>query len=383
MATCFIFAKYLTDEGCLCLVLNQQGDVETPLAQCNFHEIQQLQVNATTVVVLSTSIASIFRIALPWLPEKKARAAIPFALEDKLSENVSELHFAFDRSHYHNGHYLVVVCNKSIISLLVEAFDRHNLNFDIMTLDWFALENNEACVMDTNVLVHNNLVFNGSLAPELALTYLNDIAEEQTVYRFPDSGIPVTATNMQMVDIASSLWIAQRLKNLKLLNLCQGQLQHGNSKTKTRRWYWAAMSMSLIWLLTLLVINSMKIQSLNVQTKTIDAEIATVYRHFFPDAKQIISPKFRITQLLKSRKNDGDNAFWVLLNELTQAGKINQSEVQQLRYQNQIMHVTVTSKDFDSLEALQTFLKKAEIQVRQSQASTKDDKVVGTLELNL
>lgn len=383
MATCFIFAKYLNDQGCLSLVLNQQGEVEAPLAERSFGDIQQLQINAKTVVVLSAGLASIFRIQLPWLPEKKARAAIPFALEDKLSENLSDLHFAFDRNYYQNGHYLVVVCNKSMLIQMIETLDNHGLNFDVLTLDWFALANNEVCVLDTNVLVHNDLLFCGSLAPELALTYLNGISEEQTIYTFLDSNVPLIIKNEQAQTIESSLWIAKRLNNTKLLNLCQGQLQHGNSQTKAKRWYWAALAMSLIWLVTMIVTNSIKIHSLNAQIQTVDAEIANGYRVFFPDAKQIISPKFRINQLLKSSKTDSDNAFWILLNELTQAAKNNGSVIEQLRFQNQIMQVTVISKDFDSLEALQTFLKQADIHVKQSQASTKEDKVVGALELNL
>lgn len=383
MATCFIFAKYLNDQGCLSLVLNQQGEVEAPLAERSFGDIQQLQINAKTVVVLSAGLASIFRIQLPWLPEKKARAAIPFALEDKLSENLSDLHFAFDRNYYQNGHYLVVVCNKSMLIQMIETLDNHGLNFDVLTLDWFALANNEVCVLDTNVLVHNDLLFCGSLAPELTLTYLNGISEEQTIYTFLDSNVPLIIKNEQAQTIESSLWIAKRLNNTKLLNLCQGQLQHGNSQTKAKRWYWAALAMSLIWLVTMIVTNSIKIHSLNAQIQTVDAEIANGYRVFFPDAKQIISPKFRINQLLKSSKTDSDNAFWILLNELTQAAKNNGSVIEQLRFQNQIMQVTVISKDFDSLEALQTFLKQADIHVKQSQASTKEDKVVGALELNL
>ena len=383
MATCFIFAKYLTDQGCLSLVLNQQGAVETPLAQRSINEIQQLQINAKTVVVLSTEYASIFRLELPWLPEKKARTAIPFALEDKLSETVRDLHFAFDRTHYQNGHYLVAVCNKSFLTSLIESLDNYKLKFDVLTLDWFALANNEACVMDTNVLVHNNLVFNGSLAPELALNYLDGLAEEQTIYTFPNSGLPITNSKVQTQDIDSSLWIAKRLNNQKLLNLCQGELQHDSTQTQIKHWYWAALGMSMLWLITMVVLNSFKIHAMNEQINALDAEIAKAYRVFFPDAKQVISPKFRIAQLLKSQKNNGDNAFWLLLNELTQAAQNNKSEVEQLRFQNQILQTTVISKDFDSLEALQNFLKNADIHVRQSQASSKEDKVTGALELSL
>lgn len=383
MATCFIFAKYLTEQGCLSLVLNQQGAIEAPLAERSINEIQTLQINAKTIVVLSTEFASIFRLELPWLAEKKARAAIPYALEDKLSEHVNDLHFSFDRIHYQNGHYLIAVCNKSFLAKLIETLDNYKLKFDMLTLDWFALANNEACVMTTNLLVHDNLVFSGSLAPELAINYLDGITKEQILYTFPDSGLPITNSKAQAQDIQSSLWIAKRLNNQKLLNLCQGELQHGSTQTKTKRWYWAAGGMCALWLIAMVVSNSIKIHSMNAKINALDTEITKAYKVFFPDAKQVISPRFRIAQLLKSQKNNGDNAFWILLNELSQAAQNNQSEVEQFRFQNQTLQTTVLSKDFDSLEALQTFLKKADIHVRQSQASSKEDKVIGALELSL
>ena len=383
MATCFIFVKYINDEGCLSVTLNQQGDMEAPLAQRSFSEIKQMQTNTTTIAVVSTEHFSLHRLELPWLAEKKARAAIPYALEGKLAENVEDLHFAFDRNHYQHDHYLIAVCNKSWLIELIATLDNYNLHFDSLTLDWFALANNEACVMDTNVLVHDNLIFCGSLAPELALIYLQNVPAEKTIYTFVTNNSEPVTGSVQAIEMDSSLWIAKRLQAHKYMNVSQGALRHGNSHAKTQRWYWAAAAMSLVWLISILLNNGIKIHTLNAQTKDIDSQIASSYRYYFPNAQQIISPRFRIGQLLKSRKNDNDTAFWILLNQLTQASQHIQSTVEQFRFQNRILQVTVISKDFDALEALQTFLQKAAITVKQTQASSRDDKVIGTLELSL
>jgi general secretion pathway protein L len=104
---------------------------------------------------------------------------------------------------------------------------------------------------------------------------------------------------------------------------------------------------------------------------------------FFPQAQQVISPRFRIGQLLKSQKNLGDNPLWLLLNQLTQAMQQGGSTIEQFKFQGQTLHVTVLSHDFDALEALQTSLQKAGVTVKQSQASSHEKQVMATLELSL
>ncbi|MDP1602599.1 MAG: type II secretion system protein GspL [Legionella sp.] len=383
MVTCFIFLKYLTDEGCLSLCLNQQGELHAPLAERTFSEIKQLQLNAKTIAVVSTEYVGLHSVELPWLPEKKARAALPFALEDKLAENVDELHFAFARQFYQNGRYLVIICNKSWLMDILATLEDHHIHFDNITLDWFALDDNETCILSSSLLTHNEPFFSGALAEELAISYLKDLSLDQTIYTFTDSDPLLLAPTAQVTGIESLLWIAKRLHVKKTINLSQGPLEQSSSHFKTKRWYLAAATMSLLWVAILLIGNGLKIYSLNSQVSEVDKQIATVYRQFFPKAQQIISPRFRISQLLKSRKNDTDKAFWSLLNQLTEAITKNNSKVEQLRFQNQLLQVTVVSKDFDTLEAVQTALQKASVKVKQSQAASTGDKVTATLELSL
>ncbi|MGQ3888961.1 type II secretion system protein GspL [Legionella sp. CNM-1927-20] len=382
MSTCFLFIKYLTDEGCLSLSLNAQGNLDAPLAQRSFMEIQQLQSTSTKVIAVAPSeYFSFHQVELAWLPEKKARAAIPYALEEKLAENVEELHFSFDKQYYHQGHYLVVVCKKSYLTQIISQLDNNGIRFNSFTLDWFALENKEACLINNNLLVHDDLAFNGLLNLELAKVYLKQLPADLTVYIF-DENPAITIPQSLFINEDPLVWIAKRLQTHHLLNLCQGPFSHNPTTSKVKKWYYAAATMTLLWLISLLTLTGLKIHSLNTKLTAVDSQISTIYRQFFPQAQQVISPRFRISQLLKGHSNT-DNNFWVLLNELTEALTSNNSTIEQLRFQNQIMQITVISNDFNSLEGLQTSLQRKRINVRQTQASSKDGRVVGVLELSL
>lgn len=383
MATCFIFANYFTDTTCLSLKFNSANQIEAPLAHRNFSDIHALQKDTTTIVIAPSSQFTLHHIEFPWLGEKKARIALPYALEDRLADNVDDLHFAFDRNYYSNGQYLIAVCKKTYFAELVDTLNQHNLDFSIITLDWFALRNNEACLTENGLLINDNHSFAGVLAPELVDFYLKQIPPDLKIYGFTDSNCPLELSNVEQLNEQFPVWVAHRLLTIKPLNLSQAEFQHSNQRSSLKHWSYAAAIMSLLWILSVIVVNSIEIHQLNKQTKVVDAQIATIYHQFFPQAQQVISPKFRIEQLLKSQKNENDNALWIMLNELAQSAKKTQSTIEQFRFQNQNLIVMVLSKDFDTLEALQNDLQKANINVKQTQASSHEQQVAGTLELSL
>ncbi|CEK10037.1 type II secretion system protein GspL [Legionella hackeliae] len=389
MVTCFLFIHHFNEDGCLSLSLDQQGQVVAPLEKRNFDEIKLLQKNCRTVLVLSAQLFSLHSLTLPWLAEKKARAAIPFALEDKLAQNVSSLHFAFDRHYYQNGQYLIVVGDKHYLTELINKFDDLNIEFDSITLDWFALNTQEIAVLSSCLLI-NEEGFQGALSPDLANFYLQKLSsstENYSIYTFTNSNQLLLSilnnTSITTLQDNDYTWIAQRLRTQKVMNLCQGELSRGGTTTIAKRWYQAALLMSILWIVTLLGSNAIKLYQLNRDTSAVDTQIAIIYHQFFPQAQQVISPKFRITQLLKSNQNNTDSNFWLLLNTLAKVSKNKVLDFSQIRYQNQTLLVTLTTKNFEELENLQTQLQKTNIQVRQTQASTENNKVVGTLELSL
>lgn len=385
MSSCFLFIDELKDENtCLSLSLNQQGAIEAPLLMRSFDEIKSLQTNAKTWVVLSAKLLSFHRLELPWIGDKKARAAIPYALEEKLAQGVEGLHFAFDAHHYQNGSYLIAVIDKALVNDLIERLEANQVAFDLITSDWFALKTNEACLVANGILV-NDARFQGFLDEDLAPVYLQHPNPEEKIYTFNDSNKALLAKTLmhQAVEEDSALWIAKALLNNKPMNFCQGDIKQNTGKITTKHWYIAAGLTTLLWLLSIIIINSLQIHRLNNQIEQVDSRIAAIYYKFFPDAKQVISPKFRIGQLLKSTQTSGDANLWILLNKLTPVFKDSKANLQQLRYQNQIIIINLKTPDFASLEAIENTLQKNQVKVKQTQASTVEGEVLGTLELSL
>jgi general secretion pathway protein L len=383
VTTCFIFTKHFDDEQCLCLRLDENGQVDAPLAVRSMNELRLLQNNARTIVVLPTESSSLHEIELPWLGERKARAAIPYALEEQLAQDVLTLHFAFDRKHYQNHHYLVGVTDKQLLVDLIAKFDALNLRFDLLTLDWFALNEGEACVTEYGLLIHDNL-FKGALRGELADLYLSNIQRNAQLFAFNDSIPLLQKLNVISIDNLSSVWVAQRLLQSNMMNLCQGELQHDTRQQSSKQWYWVSGMMASLLVVSIFLFKGIYLHSLNTHITDIDKKIAVIFREFFPEAQQVTSPKFRISQLLKSGSVTSDtSSLSIMLDKLAHAVSGSQMTINQFHFQNQVLSVMLVSNDFAALEALQQRLQQAQVKVKQDQASSQEKQVMATLELSL
>jgi general secretion pathway protein L len=381
MATCFLFVKNWTEEGCLCLSLDDTGEVTAPPLQRSFEEIKLLEKDAKSIVVCPADQFGFYTIELPWLPDKKARVTLPFALEEQLGEHIEDLHFSFDKAHYQDGHYLVVVAKIAYLSDLLLDLQEKGLNTNFVTTDWFALNQDETCILNKHILVRNK-VFSGALVKDFSELYFQKISPDQTVFTFEKKR---KKDSDQYIKITEDphIWVAKRLLQNKPINLRQGQFKQSNQLDITQKWYWLAGITVAIWLCSFLIIHGIMLYQLNTQTKLVDEQIAKIYKQFFPEAQQVISPKFRIEQFLKTNQGSKDTTLWAVLNKLATVAKNNGSSVQQIKYQNQMLQVTLNSDNFETLEKLENALQKEKISVRQLQASTQNKQVVSILELKL
>lgn len=379
MNTCFLFSKNLDENGCLSLTLSPEGAVvELPKVR-TFSDIKAIQQQSKTILVESINQASLFDLALTWLPERKARTAIPYALEDKLAQPVEDLHFAFDKLRYVNNHYLVTVISKHRLLYLIKMMEDHQLECEIITLDWFALAPGELIVNELALLIYQE-DFKGSLSGDLALTYLKR-HESLAIIHFEDSLLPSSPSWTKIAE-PSVVWIAKRLLSTNPLNLCQGDMVRKVTANWLVRGYQLAGLLGLIWLLSLLIVNALSLYTLHRHTEEVDQQIAHIYKQFFPQAKQVISPRFRIQQLLTTNNANSDLQFWFLLNQFAKGAKDNKNTIEHLHYQNKTLSVTLVTTDFTALEALEKKLKTLSLKVNQTQASTRDQHVVATLELS-
>lgn len=394
MHICFLFIQSDDLNQILSLRMDMQGQIDQPLQMRTLEEVRALQENARTLVILPTHWCGLYRVELPLLSERKAREAIPFALEEQLAQSVTHVHFAFDRAHYHDGKYLVIVIDKQMMTDWMTKLSNLDLPYDQITIDWFALHKGEGCVETNNVLINTN-VFQGSLSLDIWEHFERGWAQDVEWHVFADSASLPECAQASRQSGSKYTWMAERLSKAKVINLCQGEFQHATTQTTVlRKYQWAGM-LAVAWLLAFIGIHYGLYTMVNQQSQKLDQQIAQAYRVFFPGAQRIISPKARISQLLKQSQSGNNANLWSLLESFslalaqvkpdvmakTQAKMA--SELQSLHYQSPVLTTIFLCDNFSVLEQIESFLRNRKVQVKQISAATEADKVLAKLELSI
>lgn len=392
--TWYIFVNQSTENSVLSIRLDLNGQVDQPLDKRSAADIQALQDQSKTILVLPIQWGNCLELALPWLAERKARQAIPFALEDHFAQPVTQIHFAFDKAHYHNNLYLIVSIEKNKIQTWIQHMHEWGIAYDVITFDWFALDPNQACALDDYILVYAP-DFKGAVSRDVWDVYPHEWGKQLQWIMCQESPARSQADPATIVHAHSCYqWIAQGLHSRPYINLCQGEFQHDTRAVQIKRWYrWSGMLAGL-WLLSFLAIHGVLYGVLSHRNTRLDAQIAQVYKSFFPDARQVISPRTRVMQLIQKNQMGQDAVLWSLLTRLSQVLASKPSEggrhvlpdttqLEGLQFQNQVMTVTLMCDNFAVLEHIETQLKNAHIHVHQVSAATEAKRVAARLELSL
>ncbi len=395
MSTCFVFfdALHYTPDGDLpeqlwATRLDDKGEVDIALSEQTPEAISSMQEGVRTVIVLPASIASIHFLDLPKLSARKAREAIPYAIEEALAEPVQEVQVAFEHDATHPLRYRVVVLNKLRLNTWISALDVLGISFDAITLDWCALKPGDVCATDTDLLVYDGEeedALNGALSPQAVSMYMQ--AKQDTSFSgvvFDDSEALLHVPGLTKAAGSYRFFIAKRLSQQSFLNLCQGDFLRAKQGKKSRFYWYTLCGILLgVWFLSVLGMNVFLLHALKGKEKQVDRQIETIYRGFFPEATQVISPRFRIEQLLKRDVTKEESSFWMLLDKLSIVFSKHPLKVQEIRFREQMISVSLIAESFAALESFEAALKEKVVNVRQVEASTRDNQVVATLELQL
>lgn len=358
---CFIFVNDLAATACTCVTLDEHG---TPsIISSAWEEILPLQHCKRTVVVLSARYASVKYVALPSKAGRYLDAALAFALEEELAQNPEDLFFAHDRKRYHDGKYQVVVVARTVMETLLHLLDDHGIATQVVTIDWFALAENEIFQLDDGNVLAAVPKYHGWLSMKL----------------WQNSRGSLLNADITCQEAAQTL-IATRLVNANYINLCQGDFTRNRARALMIKWYKITAGAGMVALLTLFAIDGARLYLLQRELLRCNNSIAELYRQFFPEARQVVNPRLRVEQLLH-KGGAGNDHLWSLLSAV---GKnLHNFILERMRFQNNILTLDLILDDFPALAQLEHDLAQHKVKVAQKKAKSQDNKVSVTLELKI
>ena len=155
MSELFLFTETLEDNSALCTVIAaDNAEPLEPLARRSFDEIKTLEQCYPLTLIIPQIQCSLHKVELPWLSEKKARLAIPYALEEAITQPLETLHFTYSKEYYVNAHYLILTCERTVLQNTLNKLHSAGIYPVRCTTDWFALAENALALASEYILVN-------------------------------------------------------------------------------------------------------------------------------------------------------------------------------------------------------------------------------------
>jgi general secretion pathway protein L len=366
------------------------GDLASLPTECKEYE---------TIVLAPSEDTSILQAQLPKLKTHQLLQAVPYALEDALINDVSELHFALGKRQADNSVPVAVVAKAKItqwLAILDECgITPQQLLPGLLSLPpvighWqIKLSNGVAAVRTGDykgfVCDANNLVtllelqLTATLEPPVSLQVYGLIGDE--IKSFPEN---INHVPVEKIVLTANLLLTKIIEasmQSPTINLLQNDyLKKSSGAISKKTWRWLGYAV-LAWLVIMIISNLFEYIILQKQATRINQAINTIYYQNFPAATAVVAPRERMTaKLQRSGSALTHNDFLVLLAIIGHEIESNSTvQLQNLDFRNNQLSVTVTAPTAAAIDKLVLALNAQSIMAKEQNATVGTDTVTAVI----
>lgn len=357
-------------------------------------------IGATPVRVWTPATETLLtRTNLPTRSRAKLEQALPYALEEQLLDDPTQLHFAWRRED--DGTVFVAVTNKERILAWLSALARAGIKPAALcpaTLAvpwspdcWSAAFIGDELIVRTGPVGGFTAVATADEPPALLTANLKEIQEstrapEYLIVFQPPAGFSADtwsdALNVPVRVETQSFWDVPG-DSEPALNLLQGQFAiKGELRKQLRPWIPAA-AMLLVWLLGTIGFTGVEWWQLHSRHKQNQSEMNALLLSAFPETKTILDPAEQMRRGMEMLQGRGGQRTQDMLPLLTRATRAWQAtpgtRLRNLRYSDRSLTVDVIARDSQTIDnfrrALQSNGLQADIQTTAPRGGEVESKV--------
>jgi general secretion pathway protein L len=265
-----------------------------------------------TVLVPGTECL-LSRVQFPGRNRQKLLRAVPFALEEQLSDEVENLHFAVGKP-MADGAWPVVVISRNYMQGLMDAVAAAGLDVQHVISELQAIpvaENEITVLLDGEIALVRSGPFSGYVADsenlgllltaeprdeEAPLPELRLLLREHS--QLPDTDTYAAETTVQQFAGDPLIIFAQGLDD-SAVNLLQGSFSRTGEWLRMMRPWRATAALLLAGLLVSTVVMGIDYFRLNRESDQLRAEIEDTFRKALPGVTRIVNPRAQLQQQLE------------------------------------------------------------------------------------
>lgn len=375
------------------VIYNDYKSIEGPF-QTSISELRD-KTNQYPITVLVPSIAlQILHVNIPRTSRSNLLKAIPYALEEQVADDMSNIHFAILETS--DEKQTIAVVAKSLMDTWLKQLTTAGIHAESLIPDvyalpeagtaWFAVCDKDSVLCSCG----HNLKF---VTDKMNFYTITRLFLENEQYPKP-SHIEISCDNVSSLNLPPEVvsingvpihctppqeplirYLAQHLPKSSMINLLQGDYQATHTHLVIKRTWGIAAAIVAIWCVSFFGKDLLQYHQLNKQQTILQQQVDHIYHQVFPTATAVTTPKLRFERELKRLQVASQGS--TVLSLIAQAAPVVKSSsditIESLEFKEDKLTIKVRSNNFQNIEGLVNALKQKQLTVAQSEAQRSDN----------
>ena len=353
------------------------------------------------IILLPVENLFITTVSIQTKNNKQLEKAVPYALEDDLTEDIENLHFAVGRR-ADNGETPVMVVARAYLDHVISVLNKINILPDIITADIFGLAyrpNQWTLCMDKKHVLARTGEWSGFGCDSDSFTDFMQAAVQaaehspQTlaVYSHPDENLAPCGQfdNVHYEDCWSPTAFIQGFSASNCINVLQGRYAKADKTHKTGRSWKMAAVLAVIWIGVSMAHAGIEYARFKRADQQLTDEIIRVFNNTFPEARNVSIGNVRVRMeqkfkaLTRVDQSAGNADFLNFLHQGSdELNKENNSSIIGIQFKNNQLSLEIKTKDIQALEAVKTRLQSKNIRAELQTAKSVDDFIMARIQMS-
>ncbi len=354
-------------------------------------------IRQSRVVLIVPALAVLLtEVAIPSRSQQRLLQALPFALEEQLSQDIEQMHFALLGSEAAQQQ-VAVVQRSEMARWLAQAADRgiepYKVIPELLLLPWQVGQ--WSLVVAGEELWLRTGRCSGSLLPLaharlLLEEFIGALPEEQRPQQLQIYGelaesesLPLEVVSQPLPSGGLMALLAEGVvrQSLPQRDLQQGEFARQSSWGRYLEPWRSAAGVAVVLLLASLVEVALEQQRLSQQAEQLTQQIEQIYRSVFPEAKKVVNPRLQMERKLAELKKPQQQADLILLMQraLPLIAASPKSQVMVLRYKQGSLEIDLNLADLPALDRLKQQMAAQQLEMVVQNATSVRDQVSGRI----
>jgi len=352
------------------------------------------------IVLVPITDVPLFTVKLPTRNRARMAQAVPYVLEDQLSEDVDTLHFALGKPDS-EGKVAVAVVGRDRMDRWLDQLQDAGIQPQQIIPDVLALPLQTGTwsgLLEPGQLLLRTGSQQGSAMDSSDLSWLLPLALDEADEPLPSQlqlldcdpqapAIPPMELSIEHEQCGGTPLhhLCEGYDRGQVIDLLQGDFSPGEHSHRLWRIWRVAAALAAAWVLVSLLGTALENRQLAEHELAYRQDITAVYRDTFPKETAIVDPRIQMQKKLDALHQGGGNRDAEFLRLLSLAGKPLTSDrsikLNTVRYKQNRLDLELDLPTIQALDKLKATLEQNGLQVTIRNARSREGKVEGRLEI--